>query len=95
MAHRFFAGFDITLPLEIEWGGFVAFTYRPFDEVSVFQTSGVHRDRQWETGTELEKYLSENVSVLARYSFADSGSNTGEYDYDRHIVGAYVRIHFR
>ena len=94
-AHRFFAGWEVTLPFEVGWDSQVAFTYRDFDHTSVYQTSGEHLDRQWDVGTELEKFITENVSLIARYSFTDSGSNTPEYDYDRHIVGGYVHVRFR
>ena len=98
-AHRFESGFEITLPCEIAWDTWAAFTYQPYEETSVYAdgpaTDAKHRDRIWEFGSELEKFVSDDVSVVARYYFTDSGSNTDAYDYDRHIVGAYVRIRFR
>jgi tetratricopeptide (TPR) repeat protein len=97
-AHRLLAGFDVSLPFEIGWDGWGAFTYQPYEHTSVYadsQSDARRRDRIWEAGTELEKFVTENVSVLARYRFTDSGSNTDVYDYDRHVVGGYVRIRFR
>jgi hypothetical protein len=98
-AHRFLAGFDLTLPFEVMWDSWGAFTYQPYRHTSVYAKAGqagpTHRDRVWEFGTEFEKFVTEDVSVLARYRFIDTGSNTDVYDYDRHVVGAYVRIRFR
>jgi tetratricopeptide (TPR) repeat protein len=98
-AHRFLVGFDVILPFEVAWDAWGAFTYQPYKRTSVYAefplTDAKHRDRLWEFGTELEKFVAENVSVLARYRFADTGANTDAYDYDRHVVGGYVRIRFR
>ncbi len=104
MAHRFLAGFDVILPGEIVWDSWLSFTYRSYDETSVYDDQPDpgspnqgprHRDRLWETATSFEKFLTDDISVLARYYFADSGSNVPAYDYHRHVVGAYVRVRFR
>jgi len=42
----------------------------------------------------LERALTDWMSVLARYEYTDTGSNTDVYDFRRHIVGAYVRVGF-
>lgn len=98
-AHRFLVGFDTMLPGEVAWDAWGAFTYQPYRRTSLYaqnpQTDPKQRDRVWEFGTELEKFLSQDVSVLARYRFIDTGSNTKVYDYDRHVVGGYVRVRFR
>lgn len=98
-AHRFLLGFDGILPGEVAWNSWGAFTYQPYRRTSLYaqnpQTDPKQRDRVWEFGTELEKFLSEDVSVLARYRFIDTGSNTKVYDYHRHVVGGYVRVRFR
>ena len=98
-SHRLLAGFDVTLPLEIAWDTWTSFTYQPYRHASVYASPAeidrTRRDRVWEFGTELEKFVAENVSVLARYRYIDTGSNTDVYDYDRHVVGAYVRLRFR
>jgi hypothetical protein len=43
---------------------------------------------------ELEKDLTEYISVSTRYSYYDIDSNTKVYTYRRHIVGAYVNFRF-
>ena len=103
-SHRFLGGFDVTLPGEIGLDSWVAFTYQPFEKRSVYSNLAdpalapiepKHRDRIWDFGAELEKFVTTNVSVLARYRYTDSGSNTDVYDYHRHVVGGYVRVRFR
>jgi len=93
------AGFYVTLPLEVAWDSWTAFTYQPYERTSFYASNQAsdpkHRDRIWEFGTELEKFVAENVSVLGRYRYTDSDSNTSVYDYSRHVVGAYVRVRFR
>ncbi|MEE2673016.1 MAG: hypothetical protein VX466_04420 [Myxococcota bacterium] len=103
-SHRFLSGFGVTLPGEIAWDGWVSFTYRAYDETSVYDGQAdpnspnqgpLHRDRLWEASTSFEKSVTEKISLLARYYFADSGSNVEVYDYDRHVVGFYVRYKLR
>lgn len=111
-AHRFLLGYELTLPFDVGWDTWAAFTYQPYRRTSVYAdnptgalppefpdpgppSDGKRRDRIWEFGTELEKFVTEDVSVLARYRYTDTGSNTDVYDYHRHVVGAYVRIRFR
>ena len=43
---------------------------------------------------ELEKDLTKNVSMSARWSYLDNESNRRVYDYTRNIVGAYVNVRF-
>ncbi len=97
--HRFLAGFDLTLPGTVGLDAWTAFTYQPYDRPSVYSDApsvdAKHRDRIWDFGAELEKFVTENVSVLARYRYTDTGSNTDVYDYHRHVVGGYVRVRFR
>ena len=98
-AHRFLVGFDITLPFAVIWDNYFAFTYQPYERASVYAdpTPGhvpKHRDQIYEFGTELEKIVWRNVSVLARYRYTDVDSNVDVYDYERHVVGGYVRIRF-
>jgi hypothetical protein len=103
-SHRFLAGFDVTLPGDIGLDSWAAFTYQPFQKRSAYASlddpalaplAPKHRDRIWDFGVELEKFVTTNVSVLARYRYTDTGSNTNVYDYHRHVVGAYVRVRFR
>jgi len=55
-------------------------------------TPATRRDRIWTAGASLEKAVTEMVSVSTRYSYAHSRSNAGYFDYDRHVVGAYVTV---
>lgn len=50
------------------------------------------RDRIWTAGASLEKAVTEQVAVSTRYSYTHSRSNAGYFDYDRHVVGAYVTV---
>jgi len=43
---------------------------------------------------EVEKDITQNFSVSARYSYLNNDSNRAVYDYDRHIVGGYLNFRF-
>lgn len=97
-AHQVSAGFDVPVVLGVDLDAWASFTYRPYDDVSAFlgddEGAARHRDREWRTGVSLERALTDWMSVLARYEYTDTGSNTDVYDFRRHIVGAYVRVGF-
>ncbi len=56
-----------------------------------YTLSNAHRhDHRYDTGVELEKYITDAWSVMLRYSFTYVESNADVFAYDRHIVGGYV-----
>jgi tetratricopeptide (TPR) repeat protein len=88
-AFPFDAGSSPVLLLDA-WG---SFTYEPYTGDSAYGPVGVRReDHIWQAGAALEIPVTGRVSILARYSFVDNGSNVRVYDYDRHIVGGYIRV---
>jgi len=78
------------------------FTYWDFDHRSsylpgleyAFGWGPKRRDRIYEGEAELFYPLLEWLTLSARYRYTDSQSNTEIYDYDRHIVGGYLTVHW-
>ncbi len=97
-SHQVRAGFDLDLGWDVELQAHAAFTYQPYENQSAFLTLAesniVRRDRIWQTGVGLERPITDRVSVLGSYRYTDTGSNTNVYDYERHVVGVYLRVRF-
>jgi tetratricopeptide (TPR) repeat protein len=77
------------------------FTYEDYDHRSSYLAPNVYlfggpkrRDRIYEAEAELFYPLTEWLTVSARYRYADNVSNTAVFDYDRHIVGGYLTVHW-
>ena len=105
MSHILSAALEFEFPLDISLSTRVSYEYRDFANPSTYpdheQTNQPYslssRDRHEQEinfTAELDKDLSENVSISARWSYLDNNSNTRVYDYTRNIVGAYVNVHF-
>ncbi len=67
------------------------------DYLSQLSADGVaharrRRDVLLETGVALTRPIFEHVDLELRWRFQDRFSNTQIYDYDRHIVGALIRV---
>jgi len=54
--------------------------------------SADRRDDIWVGVAKLEKGLTDDVTASARYTYNHSNSNSGFFNYDRHIVGAYLTV---
>lgn len=96
-AHEWSAGLSTTVVFDIALDAHVSFAYQPYENVSAFVPSGAastpkREDYAWRTGLSLERPLGRGFSVLGRYDYTNVDSNTHVYDYDRHVVGAYVRF---
>ena len=50
------------------------------------------RDRVGTVSTEIERPLTDWLTVTAHWRYFNSHSNTDVYDYDRHIVGAFFTV---
>jgi len=105
MSHVFSAGLEFEFPFDLRLLTRASYEFRDFANPSTFpdredvgfQYALSSQDRQeHEVGflAELEKDLSENLSVSARWSWLDSESNRRVYDYTRNVVGGYVNVRF-
>lgn len=52
------------------------------------------REHEVDVMLDLAKDLTPNLSISTRWSYLDNESNRIVYDYNRHIVGAYVNVRF-
>jgi tetratricopeptide (TPR) repeat protein len=104
-AHILTAGVEFEFPLDFSLSTRVSYEYRDFKNPSTFPDnetadqvyglSGVDREEhEVNFAAEIEKDLSKNLSVSARWSYLDNESNRRVYDYTRHIVGGYVNFRF-
>ncbi len=53
------------------------------------------RDRRLRAGVELERTLTDQLSLMLRYAWQDNHSNVAVFDYDREIWGVYVTYRFK
>jgi tetratricopeptide (TPR) repeat protein len=96
-------GFRSALPARFTLAGSAGYVYRPFehpstypdtdDVVSGFQYALDGDDRSddvVEVDVELERALTDRLFASVRYAYLWNGSNVAVFDYDRHIVGAYL-----
>lgn len=104
-SHILSATLEIELPLSFSLATLASYERRDFEYPSTFPDTEVQftqytlspDDREedaWFFVGELEKDLTENLSVSARYSYTDNDSNRDAYNYDRHIVGGYLKFRF-
>lgn len=87
-------GFRQLLPLELILDASGRVEHRKFDGTSTFDFADA-RDRRDTIGmfnAVLTRPINEWLSVSARYQYLDNDSRVPVFDYDRHIVGAFVTI---
>ena len=105
MAHVFDVGLDVELPLGFRASTHVLYEFRDFAHPSTFPdrevadvpyalSSADREEHEIRIVSEIEKDLTEHLSVSARWSYVDSESNRRVYDYTRHIVGGYLNFRF-
>ena len=92
------------LPADVVADLEVGYAYRPHQNPTTFndpsfldafnppRATDDRRDHVYSLDASLEKDLSEHWSVSTAYHFVHSNSNSGFFDYDRHVVGAYVTV---
>ena len=104
-SHILNAGVNIELPLDFSIATRISYEYRDFANPSTFpdvETPDVEytlsgNDRSEHEVVfegEIEKDLTDNLSVSGRYSYLSNDSNRDAYNYDRHIVGGYLKFRF-
>jgi len=96
-SHRFHLGASVLVPFDIVFDVEGGYAYRPHMNSPTYlepdgtpPTSNKRRDHVYTLDATLEKDLTERWSVSTAYHFLHSNSNSGFFDYDRHVVGAYV-----
>lgn len=104
-SHVLSAGFNVELPFDMSFDGDFAYEHYDFANPSTFPDAVVAneiyvlrpQDRVEDAffvEAELEKDLTDQVSVSGRYTYYDNASNRRVYDYRRHVAGAYVNVRF-
>jgi len=98
-SHDLYLGLSMLLPNGVIFDVEGGYAYRPHRNPSTFPdpdgsppSTHDRRDHIYTVDASLEKDLSERWSVSTAYHFIHSNSNSGFFDYDRHIVGAYVTL---
>ena len=104
-SHRFHLGGSVLLPLDVVLDAEVGWAYRPHENSPTYveplkpgqitpdqPTSNDRLDHVTTLDASLEKDLTEHWSVSTAYHFIHSDSNSGFFDYDRHVIGAYVTV---
>ncbi|MBJ20996.1 MAG: hypothetical protein GY910_13555 [bacterium] len=104
-AHILNAGFAVELPRDFSVAATTSYAFRDFDNRSTFPDSETinvvyaldgedREEREINVELEIEKDLTENFSVSARYAYQETESNRRVYDFTRHIVGGYLNFRF-
>jgi hypothetical protein len=105
--HGILLGFFFLLPWQLELDVEGEYIHTPFDHVTSWPNLPVpddgtpwtlgpetRTDNVYRVAMELEKPINGLVSVSTRYIYLRNRSNSVWFDYDRHVVGAYVTLRF-
>ena len=90
------AGVERKLPWELTLDVLGSVVYDAYDNPSTFPVPQT-RDREDVISmaqVALSRPIFERTTLTARWRYQDNHSNTDVFDYDRHVVGAYVTIAF-
>ena len=104
-SHLLTAGLRVELPLDFRVACSTSYEYRDFANPSTYPDNEVigqpytlsdddREEHEWNFTAEVEKDLTDWLSVSARYSYRDSESNRRVYDYTRNVVGGYLNLHW-
>ena len=104
-SHLLNAAVSVELPFDFSVSTRVSYEHRDFANPSTFPDveqpdveytlSGNDRsEHEVVFEGEVEKDLTDNLSVSGRYSYLTNDSNRDAYNYDRHIVGGYLNFRF-
>ena len=91
------AGVERKLPWELTLDVLGSVAYVPYANPSTFQvppTSDDRKDVISMVQVALSRPIFARTTLTARYRYQDNHSNTDVFDYDRHVVGAYVTVAF-
>ena len=59
-----------------------------------FLQSDERRDLVYQAGAVLERPINRWLDASVRYQFVGTDSNVVVFEYDRHVVGAYLTLNF-
>ena len=106
-AHEILAGVRQLLPWRFAFEVFGSYTFQPYENASTFpDPSDLMFGQQYRLGSNdrhdeigrvdvsLERPITDEVSVAARYSYINNDSNVDVFNYDRHLVGVYATLRF-
>ncbi len=106
-AHELSLGALSTLPFDLSLDTWVSYTIRPYRHASSFVDprdvlpgrqypldDDERRDDVWRFEVELERPLSQRLTASLRYRYTHHRSNVTVFDYDRQILGAYLKVRF-
>jgi tetratricopeptide (TPR) repeat protein len=85
------------LPWELTLDVLGSVAYVPYANPSTFQVPPTSDDRQDVISmaqVALSRPIFEHTTLTLRYRYQDNHSNTDVFDYDRHVVGAYLTVAF-
>jgi tetratricopeptide (TPR) repeat protein len=96
------AGFGIELPMDMRAAALLQYYYRLYDHrtivgnpVSVPVGTGPKRkDNSYRLKLELTAPVTQYVEIAIRGVFTWTGSNVGDYDFNRHVIGSYFTFTF-
>jgi len=100
-SHRVHLGATALLAWDVSLDVEGAYAYQPHRDPTTFVPGAPpppplaghdRRDHVWTAYAELEKPVAEHVTLATRYRYLHSNSNSIFFEYDRHIVGAYVTV---
>jgi hypothetical protein len=86
------------LPWELGLDVEGSYSYEPYRQESSFpvpfSNSAKRRDNFWSARAQLDRPITDWLSVAAYYRYVNDDSNTPVFDYDRNIVGAYLSVYY-
>ena len=93
-----YLGLQQSLPWRVEFDAEGSYSHQPYRHDSTFfvdEPSHVNRrDNIWSVRLELERPITEMLSVAGYWRFTDNDSNTPVFNYDRHILGGAFTLSF-
>lgn len=105
MSHVLSGSLELVFPYAIRLGSRFSWELRDFANPSTFPDRQVlnqqytlsrsdRKEHQVDVAVELAKDLTKDLTLSTRWSYLDNESNRVVYDYNRHVVGAYLSFRF-
>jgi hypothetical protein len=98
VSYTAYLGLQQSLPWRVEFDAEGSYSHQPYRHNSTFfveEPNHVNRrDNIWSVRLELERPITETLSVAGYWRFTDNDSNTPVFNYDRHILGGAFTLNF-